>query len=133
VWQTVFVSVLFLIATLGVYTYAADKGHPPELARTMALNTLVVLEIFYLFFVRNIYGTSLTWKAIRGTPAVWITVVTTVAAQFAVTYWPPFQHWFGTRAVPLADGLLIVGVGAAFFAITEVEKQIRLAFLRAGG
>jgi hypothetical protein len=28
--------------------------------------------------------------------------------------------------VSFADGLLIVGVGAAFFAIIEIEKQIRL-------
>jgi len=31
-----------------------------------------------------------------------------------------------TEPVPLADGLLIVAVGAAFFAIIEIEKQIRL-------
>jgi len=29
--------------------------------------------------------------------------------------------------VPLADGLLIVAIGAAFFAIIEVEKQLRLS------
>lgn len=28
--------------------------------------------------------------------------------------------------VPLADGLLIVGISVAFFAILEIEKQIRL-------
>jgi hypothetical protein len=26
----------------------------------------------------------------------------------------------------MADGLLIVGIGVAFFAILEIEKQIRL-------
>jgi hypothetical protein len=36
------------------------------------VNTLVVMEIFHLFFIRNIYGTSLTWKAVRGTRVVWI-------------------------------------------------------------
>jgi hypothetical protein len=28
--------------------------------------------------------------------------------------------------VPLADGILIVAIGAAFFGIIEIEKQIRL-------
>jgi hypothetical protein len=28
--------------------------------------------------------------------------------------------------VPIADGLLILGVGVAFFVVIEVEKQIRL-------
>jgi len=60
IWHVVFVSVLFASAVFGIYSYGIDKGHTPELARTMALNTLVVLEIFHLFFIRNIYGTSLT-------------------------------------------------------------------------
>ena len=30
------------------------------------MNTLVVLEIFHLFFIRNIHGTSLTWDAVQG-------------------------------------------------------------------
>jgi hypothetical protein len=32
----------------------------------------------------------------------------------------------GTAPVPVVDGLLIVGIGAAFFALIEIEKQIRL-------
>jgi hypothetical protein len=34
---------------------------------------------------------------------------------------------FGTRAVSLLDGLIIVAVGAVFFAVIEAEKQARLA------
>lgn len=48
------------------------------------------------------------------------------AAQFAVTYLPPLQGILGTEAVSLQDGLLIVAVGALFFALLEVEKRIRL-------
>jgi magnesium-transporting ATPase (P-type) len=87
---------------------------------------LVVLEIFHLFFVRNIYGTSLTWKAVRGTRMVWSTVIGITVAQFAITYLTPLQYVFDTRAVPVFDGLLIVAVGVVFFAILEIEKQLRL-------
>ncbi len=128
VWHIVLVSTLFLAAVFGVYAYAVDKGHPPELARTMAVNTLVVLEIFHLFFIRNIHGTSLTWRAVKGTRVIWLCVATITAAQFLVTYAPPLQQVFGTRAVPLGDGVLIVAVGAVFFAIIETEKQLRLVF-----
>ena len=126
VWHVVMVALLFLAAVFGVFTYATDKGHSLALAQTMAMNTLVVLEIFHLFFIRNIHGTSLTWAAVRGTKVVWAVVIAITAAQFAVTYLPPLQAVLGTEPVPLADGLLIVGIGAAFFAIIEVEKQIRL-------
>ena len=53
-------------------------------------------------------------------------VIVITAAQFAVTYLPPLQVVLGTEPVPLADGLLIVAVGAVLLAIIEIEKQIRL-------
>ncbi len=126
-WQIVLVSGLFFASVFGIYAYATDRGHSIDLARTMALNTLVVMEIAYLFIVRNIYGTSLTWKAVRATPVIWATVVAVTAAQFAITYLPPLQRVFSTQAVPLFDGMIIVGVGVLLFAIIEIEKQLRLA------
>ena len=124
------VAVLFLAAVFGVFNYALDRGYPLALAQTLAMNTLVVLEIFHLFFIRNIHGASLTFAAARGTPVVWAVVLAATAAQFAVTYFSPAQSVFGTQSVPLADGFLVVGVGAAFFAIVEIEKQIRLGLGR---
>ncbi|MNT04346.1 putative cation-transporting ATPase F [compost metagenome] len=129
-WHILFVSALFLIAVFGVFHYATARGYSLVLAHTMAFNTLVVMEIFHLFFVRNIYGTSLTWKAVAGTKVVWAMVIAVTAAQFAVTYLPPMQVIFGTESVPVRDGVLIVGVGVVLFAVLEVEKQIRLGIIR---
>jgi len=128
VWHIVLVSLLFLACVFGVFFYAIDRGYPLALAQTMAMNMLVVLEIFHLFFIRNIHGSSLTWAAAKGTRAVWICVVIIVVAQFAVSYLPLLQRLFGTQAVPVADGFLIVGVGVVFFVLIETEKQMRLAF-----
>jgi len=127
VWHVIFVALLFVAAMFGIYVYALDQGYSPALAQTMAMNMLVVLEIFHLFFIRNIFGTSLTWAAARGTRAVWICVAIVVPAQFAATYLPIAQQILGTRSVPLSDGVLIVAIGVAFFAIIEVEKQLRLS------
>jgi magnesium-transporting ATPase (P-type) len=106
-----------------------DRGYPIPLAQTIAMNTLVVLQIFYLFFIRNIYGTSLNWAAAKGTRIVWSCVIAVTVAQFAITYLPPLQAIFDTRAVPLFDGILIIAIGIAFFALIETEKQMRFAFL----
>jgi magnesium-transporting ATPase (P-type) len=133
IWHVVLVSALFLIAVFGIFTYATDRGYPLELAQTMAMNMLVVLEIFHLFFIRNIHGTSLTWEAARGTRVVWACVIGVTTAQFAITYIPPLQAVFGTHAVPVLDGFLIVAIGFVFFALIETEKQMRLAFRRPSG
>jgi len=130
VWHIVLVAALFLCGVFGIFSYALDRGYPLELAQTMAVNTLVVVEIFHLFFIRNIHGTSLTWKAVRGTRVVWITVIAVTLAQFSITYIPALQAVFGTRGVSFLDGLMIVGVGVMFFAIVETEKQIRLSIRR---
>jgi magnesium-transporting ATPase (P-type) len=127
VWHIIFVSVLFLGGVYGIYHYAIDRGYSVELARTLTLNTLVVMEIFHLFFIRNIYGTSLRWESFRGTKVLWIVVIAITGAQFAITYLPPLQTIFGTVSVPFQDGVLVVAIGVALFAIIETEKQIRLA------
>ncbi len=133
VWHIVLVSLLFLCGVYGIYSYAIDKGYSVELARTLAVNTLVVMEIFHLFFIRNIYGTSLTWKAVQGTKVVWTVVAIVTIAQFSITYLPPLQAVFDTVSIPFWDGVLVIAIGAALFAIIEIEKQIRLAFRRMKG
>lgn len=120
------VSILFLSGVYGIHAYATDRGYSIELARTLAINTQVVMEIFHLFFIRKIYSTSLTSKAVRGTKVVWTVVVIITVAQFGMTYFPPMQAIFSTVAIPFWDGVLIIGTGVALFAIIEVERQIRL-------
>jgi len=126
VWHIVLVSTLFICGVFGMYHYAIDQGHSVELARTIALNTLVVMEIFQLFFIRNIHGTSLTWKAVRGTKMVWLVIAIVTVAQFAMTYLPILQVIFDTQPIPFWDGVLIIGVGVTLFVLIETEKQIRL-------
>jgi magnesium-transporting ATPase (P-type) len=131
-WHIVLVSTLFLCGVFGIYTYAIDRGYSIDLARTMAMNTLVVMEIFHLFFIRNIYGTSLTWELVRGTRMIWATVAIVTIAQFAITYLPSLQPVFKTAPVPFFDGVLIVGVGVVLLLIIETEKQIRLRLSNPG-
>ena len=123
-WRVVFVSMLFVAGAFGVFFYALDEGHSLEVARTMVVNTVVVMEIFYLFSIRYVHGPSITWRGVVGTRAVLIGVALVVAMQFAFTYLPWMQSIFGTAPVGLVDGLLIVGVGVALLLLVEIEKRI---------
>ncbi|WP_367383403.1 cation-transporting P-type ATPase [Roseobacter sp. HKCCD8198] len=126
VWHIVLVSGLFLAGVFGIFSYALNQGYDIALAQTLSLNTLVVLKIFHLFFIRNIYGTSLTWEAVRGTRVVWLCVIAVTILQLAVTYLPPLQIAFGTENVSVLDGLIIVGIGVVLFVLLELEKQLAL-------
>ncbi|WP_421724005.1 cation-transporting P-type ATPase [Bauldia sp.] len=125
IWQVVLVSLLFVVGSFGVFFYALDRGLDLAAARTMVVNTIVVMEVFYLFSVRYLYMTSFSIRGIIGTPAVMMGVGAVVIAQFAFTYAPFMQAIFDTQALDLIDGLVVVGAGIALFVLLEVEKAVR--------
>ncbi len=125
VWRVMFVSVLFVVAVFGMFEWAMARGLPIEEARTIVVNTLVALEIFYLFSVRFLHAPSLTWQGMLGTRPVLIGVGTVVLAQLAFTYLPPMQALFDTRALSLLDGATIVAAGVVLLLILEGEKRLR--------
>ncbi|MGZ9113147.1 MAG: cation-translocating P-type ATPase [Brevundimonas sp.] len=124
-WQVFYVSVIFVAGTTGVFFWALERGTSLEYARTLVVNTLVVMQVFYLFSARYIYGASLTWEGVLGTRAVLIGVAAVVLAQIAMTYGPSFNAAFGTEPVSFTDGAVVIGVGAAVLLVIELEKAVR--------
>lgn len=123
-WRVVFVSLLFTAGVFAIMAWAARRGFGTELARTMVVNVLCVLEIFYLFNVRYLHMGSFTWRGARGTPAVLWAVSAVVLAQLAFTYLPWMQTLFDTRNVPLVDGLVILSIGVVAMVVLEIEKAL---------
>ena len=125
VWRVVFVSILISVAAFGVFFWARARGLDVAYARTLVVNAIVVMEIFYLFSVRYLHLTSLTWTGVVGTPAVLAGVSLTALLQLAFTYAPPLQALFDTRSVSATDGAVILLIGAALLAVLEAEKRLR--------
>ncbi|MGQ7790909.1 cation-translocating P-type ATPase [Faunimonas sp. B44] len=131
-WRIGFVSTLFVLFAFGMFFSALERGLPLEEARTIVVNTIVVMEIFSLFSMRYLHAPSLSWYGIRGTRAVLIGVGLVVAAQLLLTYLPQLNAVMGTRPVALADGAAIIGVGIVLFALLEIEKAVRRRYHLAG-
>lgn len=126
VWQIMLVGTLFFLAVFGIYQYAIKAGHDVEYARTLAMNMLVGLEIFYLFFVRTMNLRSISLAGVKGTKVVWSAVGVVVVAQLAISYIPVLQTVFGTHSPTLIDNLVIVLTGFALLIVLEIEKVVRL-------
>ncbi len=126
-WHVVLVGALYASAMFGIFTWGIGRDYSIEHAQTLAMNTLVVLKIFYLFYIRNLHGTSLTLDALRATRAVWITLTVALSAQLFMTYTPFMQIAFGTQPLYALDMMVILGMGAVFFVLIETERQIRMA------
>ncbi len=124
VWRVFLVSFLFVGAALAVFFNALARGHDLETARTLVVNVIVVMEVFYLFNVRYLHMTSFTLRGALGTPAVLIALAVVIVAQFTFTYAPFMHAWFGTRAMSLADGLLVLAPGVVLLVLLEGEKWL---------
>ncbi|WP_067561283.1 cation-translocating P-type ATPase [Halofilum ochraceum] len=125
VWRVAFVSALFALGIFGIFAWTRSQGADLEQARTYAVNTLVVMEIFYLFNVRYLAGRSLTLRGILGTRAVLIALAAVVVLQLMFTYAPFMSHFFDTRPVEFVHGVEILAIGIVLFAILELEKAVR--------
>lgn len=127
-WRIAFVSLLFVIGTFWMFYWALERGASVDEARTVAVNTIVVLEIFYLFSVRYIDAASMTLIGVVGTPPVLIALGIVIVAQFIFTYVPLMHLLFATQPVSFSDGIAILAVGIALFLVLEIEKAIRRRF-----
>jgi magnesium-transporting ATPase (P-type) len=128
VWRVILVSVLFLVGIFGMFEVALIGGAAIEEARTVAVNTLVAMEVFYLFSVRYLRTPSFTFKGVKGTRPVLIAVGIVFALQLLFTYAPFMTTLFHSRPLSVPVGLQIVGVGVALLVVLEVEKLVRRAW-----
>lgn len=124
-WRVLLVAILIAAGAFGMFFWAESRGHSIDTVRTMVINTIVVMEVFCLFSIRYIHGTSITWMGVLGTPAVLVGLAVVVTLQLGFTYLPFMQRLFHTTGVGFADGLAIIGVGVALLVVLEIEKRAR--------
>ncbi|AIT82432.1 HAD-IC family P-type ATPase [Novosphingobium pentaromativorans] len=127
-WRVVLVSLLFAGITLGLFFYMLGQGRSLEVARTMVVNMFIVAEIFYLFNVRYLHMTSLTWRGALGTPPVLIAICILLVGQALFTYAPFMNAIFDSRPISMADCILLFMIGLALLLLLEAEKHVMRRF-----
>ena len=131
VWRVVLVSVLFAVARLRRLRLGTRAGASLDYARTLVVNLIVVMEIFYLFSVRYLHLTVADLDRAAGHAAPCLSgSAIAVLLQFAFTYAPFMQAVFATEAIAVGDGAAIVAIGAALLVLLEAEKWVRRALAR---
>ena len=121
-WRIALVSALFLTGIFGMFEWSLALGASVEEARTVAVNTLVAMEVFYLFSVRYLRTPSFTFEGVKGTRPVLAAVFTVFGLQLLFTYAPFMGLFFGSRPLTISQGVGVVAVGVALLVILEVEK-----------
>jgi magnesium-transporting ATPase (P-type) len=123
-WRIALVSVLMAAGVFGIFGWTTTHGATLEEARTYAVNTLVAMEVFYLFSVRYLRSPSFKLTRMFNSRAALIAVAVVVVLQLFFTYVPFMERFFDTRPVDFVHGLEIIGLGMALFIILELEKLV---------
>jgi magnesium-transporting ATPase (P-type) len=123
-WRILFVSLLMVLGTFGLFLWERLHGAEIEVARTVAVNTLVVAEIFYLFNSRYLSASALNRNGLLGNRYVLMAVAVVIFFQLLFTYLPLMQHFFATAPIDMGAWLRILGVGVLVFLAVEIEKAI---------
>src|SRR6516162_6740509 len=128
VWRILFVGTALVAYTLAAFFWMKPQDESDAralaVARTVAVNALVMGQVFYLFSSRYLIDSSLSIKAHLGNPYLALGVGAVVVLQMLFTYAPPMQAVFGTGPVPPWVWPLLVLGGFLFFLMVEAEKLV---------
>ncbi len=123
IWRVVYVSILIGGLTLGLYYWLRQGDYTIDQARTIAVNTLVAGQLFYLFNCRRMNEPSIG-KGFFSNKYAFLAAGVLIIFQLIFTYAPFMNTWFGTEAHRTIYWLYPVMGGAAVFLLVELEKYL---------
>ncbi len=118
-----YVVVIVTFFTVASFQYYYEQGYGLEFSRTVAVNTLVACELFYLFNCRRIIEPALG-KGFFENRITFMVVAILIFFQMLFTYVPVANVLFGTAPLTPEGWGLPVGAGILVFIVVEVEKWI---------
>jgi len=132
IWRVIFVGLALLALTLWAFFWMKSDNASDALARAVAVNALVIGQVFYLLNSRYKLDSSLSLKAHLGNTYLALGIGAVVILQLFFTYAPPLQALFETEAIPLWVWPRLICGGFLFFLVVEVEKFI-IRWMRSSG
>jgi len=123
-WRILFVGLALVAYTLLAFFWMKSQGASDSLARTVAVNAIIIGQVFYLLNSRYLLDSSLSPKAHAGNKYLPLSIVAVVILQWLFTYTTPFQATFGNEAIPLRVWSWLLAGGLVFFLVVETEKFV---------
>ena len=124
VWRILFVSLILVMGTFGLFLWDTLNGKPLEEARTLAVNTLVLFEVFYLINTRYLKRSVLSMEGLFGNRYALGAIALVLFLQMLFTYLPVMQTLFGTVPIAPLDWARITLVASSVFVFVEFEKYL---------
>jgi P-type Ca2+ transporter type 2C len=122
-WRISFVSFLIGGLTLAMFKYIQSLELGENVARTIAVNTLVAGQLFYLFNCRKIKSPSLG-KGFFNNKYAFIAAGALIILQMLFVYAPFMNTFFETEGIQASFWLYPLAAGIVVFISVELEKFI---------
>ncbi len=116
--------VVMAAGTLFTFIWQLGLVNDVDKARTVALTTLVLFQLFNVFNVRS-ETESILKQNLMSNKLLFYSVVASIAAQIAVIYVPALQFVFRTVPLTLEDWVVVIGVATTVLVVVEMEKALR--------
>ncbi|HSI69338.1 MAG TPA: cation-transporting P-type ATPase [Gillisia sp.] len=123
IWRIIYVSIIIGSLTLAVFHYMFNIGLEESGARTVAVNTLVCCQLFYLFNCRKMKGPAIS-KDFFGNRYVFYAAGLLTILQLLFVYAPFMNKFFLTVPLSLEYWLYPGLAGFCVFIIVEIEKYV---------
>ncbi len=121
-FRIIWVAIVLVVCAYFLYF---RYGENELIARTIAMNTIVFFEIFYLLSSRSIdlgFIRTLKFK----NRAIYLGILAMIVLQLVATYSPHFNVILHTAPLDASMWLEIVTVSSLVFLFAELEKYIRI-------
>ncbi|MCH8537310.1 MAG: cation-transporting P-type ATPase [Alkalimonas sp.] len=122
-WRISLVSLMIGGVSILMFQLAIAQGLDVSTARTLAVNTLVMAQAFYLLNSRHLAEFSLKPSLLFTNKMAWLALAVLLILQLGFVYLPFMQLWFGTSALALEHWLIPMGLGILIMLIIELEKK----------
>jgi len=123
------VSVLMLAAVFTVFNWQKGDGYPVEVARTVAVNLFIMIELTYLFNCRSLTR-SMFKIGLFSNPWVLVGSGLMIVLQLLFTYTPFMNKIFHSAPISANDWGLIAVIAIAVYGMIGLEKWVRLHILK---
>ena len=117
------VGTLLLIGAFGLFEWERAMGASLEKARTVAVNTFIIMELFYLFNCRSMRK-SIFQLGIFTNMWVFGGVALMLLIQLGYTYLPFMHRLFQSAPLGIDSWIRIFAAGLAAYILVELEKKL---------
>ena len=126
--RIVLVSLMMLVGAFGSFQWALSHGLGDAAARTIAVNVIVMVEVFYLFNCRSLTK-SMFQIGVFSNPWIGVGVASMVALQLSFTYTPFMNRIFHSAPIGWDAWWRILLTAVVAYLIVGLEKWLRREWL----